>query len=147
MSQTTFHKCIYVYSITFLTSIERLYFKVHVDIVFALQIFFNFANAPLALLMLRSTSNSASHQRPWIPNTHAGLCSSKCWFWDRLLGTPLKVCPICLHWNWKKLFCKVDSLFWRVNFFPPNFSLVFWKRKIWLEKILCKRVRSLETVL
>jgi hypothetical protein len=34
----------------------------------------------------------------------------------------------------QKFLCKVDSLFWRVNFFPPNFPFTKYKRKIWREK-------------
>ncbi len=44
------------------------------------------------------------------------------------------------NWGWQKLLCKVDSLFWRVNFFPPNFPFTKYKRKVWREKILCKKV-------
>jgi hypothetical protein len=32
------------------------------------------------------------------------------------------------HFLWTSFICKV-------NFFPPNFSFVFWKREFWREKI------------
>jgi hypothetical protein len=31
------------------------------------------------------------------------------------------------------------SFLCKVNFFPPNFSFVFWERKFWLEKITLQR--------
>ncbi len=40
---------------------------------------------------------------------------------------------------WQKLLCKVDSLFWRVNFFPPNFPFPKYKRKIWREKFTLQK--------
>jgi hypothetical protein len=49
---------------------------------------------------------------------------------------------------WTSLLCKVEFTLLQSIFFPPNFSLVFWKREIWREKIysskewnlLCKGV-------
>jgi hypothetical protein len=35
---------------------------------------------------------------------------------------------------------KKDSFICKVNFFPPNFSFVFWKRKFWREKIYFAKV-------
>jgi hypothetical protein len=35
----------------------------------------------------------------------------------------------------ENLLCKVNTLFWRVNFFPPKFPFPKYKRKFWREKI------------
>jgi hypothetical protein len=43
---------------------------------------------------------------------------------------------------WKKLLCKVEFTLLKSKFFPPNFPFPKYKRKIWREKILCKRVNS-----
>ncbi len=87
------------------------------------------------------------------------------WRGNALNGRP-KFCKICrfesgskiryLHFTFFKFFLDLTYLQSRIHsfakyFFPPNFSLVFWKRKIWREKIysskewilLCKWVFSI----
>jgi hypothetical protein len=42
----------------------------------------------------------------------------------------------------KNLLCKVNSLFWRANFFPPKFPFPKFKRKIWREKVYYAKERG-----
>ncbi len=79
--------------------------------------------------------------RPYDIKSHEGMLVRKL-----SLAQCLDLPKIIVNWSTsqkrKNLLCKVNSLFWRVKFFPPKFPFPKYNRKIWRERFYFAKERG-----